>query len=252
MSAGIEKDAQIDELEGQIDELESNVRQLEREIDRKEREIVQINRDIEQLEIENSLYDRKINDLERENQELRETVQMYEMIEEESKILMDRAIERIQEVLSEEIEAGEVRVFKGTLGITLDLVSSFMFDSGSVRLNPRGRVILGKIATILDEMEGYFIGVIGNADSQPIVGPRLKEKYPTNWELSSVRGAVVVRYILDNSSVSPGRMVAMGLGEHYPIASNDTEEGRGNNRRIDIVLMPMDVLASVVIGVEIK
>jgi chemotaxis protein MotB len=242
----------LQEKDAQIVELESNVKELKREIEQKQSEIDRINHELEQLEIKNSLYDRKIADLQAENQELKDTVAMYEKIEEDAKILMDNAILRIQDVLRDEIDAGEVRVFKGTLGLTLDIVSGFMFDSGSVRLNPKGQVILGKIASILDDLDGYFIGVIGNADADPIVSSSLRNKYPTNWELSSVRGAVVVRYILANSTVSPGRMVAMGLGEYYPIDNNTTKDGKGNNRRIDIVLLPMDVLASVVIGVEIK
>ena len=97
-----------------------------------------------------------------------------------------------------------------------------------------------------------FIGVLGNADSKPIITPSLKEKFPTNWELASARGATVTRYLLEKSRISPSRMVAMGLGEFWPIADNDSEKGRGNNRRVDIILLPVDVVAAIVVGAEIK
>ncbi len=247
-----QKDAEIAELEAEKQELQSQTRELQRELSNTERRLREVNQELEDLRVQNALYERRIADLEQEKMELSETLEMYAMVEQEARELQTIALQRIQEVLRKEIEAGEIRVFKGSLGITLDIVSTFMFDSGSVRLNPTGRTILAKIAGLLDEFDGYFIGVIGNADSQPIVGRALKAKYPTNWELSSVRGAVVVRFLLDNSSISPSRMVAMGLGEYQPIDDNVTEQGRGNNRRIDIVLLPMDVLATVAIGVEIR
>jgi chemotaxis protein MotB len=254
-----QKDAEIEDLradnqslQSQVQELQSQEQSLRRELGNTERRLRQVNQELEELRVQNALYERQIADLEQEKMELAETLDTYEMVEQEARELQEIALGRIQEVLREEIEAGDVRVFKGSLGITLDIVSSFMFNSGSVRLNPKGRTVLGKIAGLLDEFDGYFIGIIGNADSQPIVGPSLKAKYPTNWELSAVRGAVVVRFLLDNSSVSPSRMVAMGLGEYQPIDDNVTEQGRGNNRRIDIVLLPMDVLATVAIGVEVK
>ncbi len=252
--------------DAKIVQLESNIEAKQKELDRTKRELEQVKyeleqlkskqsqaeKDAEQLKIENSLYERKVNDLEEENQELHATLTMYEGIQQEATQLMDIALERIQKVLKDEIERGDVRIFKGTLGLTIDIVSTFMFDTGSVEISPKGKVILGKIATLLHDLDGYFIGVIGNADSRPIVTPALKKKYPTNWELSSTRGAVVVRFILDNSNLSPGRIIAMGLGEYQPIDSNNTDNGRGNNRRVDIVLLPVDVLASVVIGAEIK
>jgi chemotaxis protein MotB len=127
-----------------------------------------------------------------------------------------------------------------------------MFDTGSVKVNPTGSRILMKLAGLLEELDGYFIGIIGNADSRPIITPALKKKYPTNWELSSHRGAAVVRFLLNNADISPRRMIAMGLGQYQPIDNNRTDTGMGNNRRIDIVLMPIDAMAAVVIGAEVK
>jgi len=247
-----EKNAQLAQANWELEQVNRKLDQAKGELDQTKRKLSQVNTEAEHLKIENSLYRRKLEDATQENQELQEALKIYEIIQEESLMLMDIALERIQEVLKEEIESGQVRVFKGTLGIILDVVSEFMFDTGSVALNPGGKVILSKIASLLDEIDGYFIGVIGNADSKRIVTPELKEKYPTNWELSSVRGAVVVRYLLDNSHISPGRMIAMGLGEYQPIDNNATERGRGNNRRIDIVLLPIDTIAVVVTGAEIK
>jgi chemotaxis protein MotB len=254
-----EKDARIVSLEQTVEqkdarivELEGDVQELERELQQAEQRLAQVNVELEQIEVQNALYERQVADLQQENKELLDTLDMYEMIQHEAKDLQALALQRIREVLKDEIASGEVRVFKGSLGITLDIVSAHMFASGEVALAPKGEQILGKIASLFDEFDGYFIGVIGNTDSKPIVSRSIKAKYPTNWELSSVRGAAVVRFLLNNSSIDPNRMVAMGLGEYQPIDDNLSQDGRGNNRRIDIVLLPIDVLAAVAIGAEIK
>jgi chemotaxis protein MotB len=247
-----EKDARIVELERDVDAMERELEQLEMQLEIAKRKLEEAEREAEQLRIQTTLSERRVRDLEEDNEELLQALEVYEAIQEETMILMDIALDRIQYVLRDEIRRGEVRVFKGTLGITIDVVSAHMFDTGSVELTPAGRRILQKIAGLLGELDGYFIGVIGNADSRPIITPALKKKYPTNWELSSHRGATVVRFFLNNADIDPRRMVAMGLGEHQVIDRRKTEEGYGNNRRIDIVLLPIDAIAAVVIGAEVK
>jgi chemotaxis protein MotB len=254
-----EKNAKIVELERNVDMLQEDVDDLERELEQvnmqleiAKRKLDQAEDDAEQYRIQYTLCERKVRDLEMENAGLKQDLQAYEAITEETKVLMDIALDRIQYALRNEIRRGEVRVFKGTLGITIDVLSADMFDTGSVELTPTGRVVLGKIADLLEELDGYLIGIIGNADRRPIITPALKRKYPTNWELSSHRGASVVRYFLNETSIDPRRMVAMGLGQYQPIDNRRTEEAYGNNRRIDIVLLPIDAIAAVVIGAEVK
>ena len=240
-----EQEAEIAELRMEREEKEAAISQLRTEKEELEADVRQINIEITRLKAENQ-------QLERENKELEMTLAEYDRIQRKAEGLMDIAIRRINKVLREEIESGKVRVFKGTMGIVLDIAGEDMFDMGSVDINSGGRVILGKIAGLLDGLDGYLVGIVGNADSKPIVTPALKKRFGTNWELSAHRGAVIVRYLLSKSSVSPRRMVVMGLGEYQPIDSNFTEAGRGNNRRVDIVLLPIDVLSAVVVGAQIK
>jgi len=240
-----EQEAEIAELRMETEEKEAAISQLRMEKEELQADVRQINIEITQLKAEN----RK---LERENEELEMTLAQYETIQRKAAGLMDIAIRRIHEVLREEIETGKVRVFKGSMGIVLDITGEDMFDMGSVKINSGGSVILGKVAGLLDELDGYLVGIVGNADSKPIITPSLKKRFPTNWELSAHRGAVIVRHLLSRSSVSPRRMVVMGLGEFQPIDTNKTIGGRGNNRRVDIVLLPIDILSAVVVGAQIK
>jgi chemotaxis protein MotB len=254
-----EKNAKISQLEKDREMLQQDVNDLKQELDQvnmqleiAKRKLDEAEQDAEQYRIQYTLSERRVQDLETENAGLKQDLQVYESITEETKVLMDIALDRIQYALRNEIRRGEVRVFKGTLGITIDVLSADMFDTGSVELTPTGKVVLGKIAVLLNELDGYLIGIIGNADRRPIITPALKKKYPTNWELSSHRGASVVRFFLKEANIDPRRMVAMGLGEYQPIDNRRNAEAYGNNRRIDIVLLPIDAIAAVVIGAEVK
>jgi chemotaxis protein MotB len=254
-----EKEAEIIDLRMEKNELESKKNELESNVRNLNREIAQLKSENRTLKIENEKLAQEKMVLEDENRELKEdndelltTLEVYEGIQRESVELSDLIMERIQVLLAEEIRDGKVRVFKGTLGVVLDVTAEDMFDVGSVVLNPEGRAILFKVGRLLSELDGYFIGVIGNADSKPIVTPALKKRFPTNWELSAGRGATVTRFLIDVSRVSPSRFISMGLGEFQPIDTNLTVDGRGNNRRVDLVLLPIDVLAAVIVGAEIK
>jgi len=282
-----EKEAEIVELKTEKEQLESNVRRINQELEQTRRQLEQTKQELSRVNRELTLNNQKLEEskreitslnsrirvletekgtLSREKESLTRTIQeitsekeeveqalmAYERIEKETKQLLDLAMERIKMVLKEEIEKGKVRVYRSSLGIVIDIVGEYMFDTGKVQINPGGKVILSKIATLLNGLEGYMIGVVGNADNKPIVTPSLKQRFPTNWELSVHRGAVVVRYLLEKGKLSPTRMVAMGLGEYYPIDDNTTVEGRGNNRRVDIVLFPVDVMAAVLVGAEVK
>jgi chemotaxis protein MotB len=77
--------------------------------------------------------------------------------------------------------------------------------------------------------------VEGHTDNIPI-GPELREKYPTNWDLSVARSAAVVRSLTQKTGIAPRRFSARGYSFYKPVASNETEAGRQQNRRIEIIL----------------
>lgn len=72
------------------------------------------------------------------------------------------------------------------------------------------------------------------------ISQRLQQRFPTNWELSTTRASNVVRFLQDSVGIEPARLLAVGLSEFHPIASNATARGRSQNRRIEIGLLPME------------
>ena len=92
--------------------------------------------------------------------------------------------------------------------------------------------------TVGEALKGYenkVIRVVGHTDNVQIA-KSLQKTFPTNWELSVARATTVVRF-LQEVGISPDSLIASGRGEYEPLASNDTEEGRKQNRRIEIILI---------------
>jgi chemotaxis protein MotB len=93
------------------------------------------------------------------------------------------------------------------------------------------------VGSILATVEDKQIQVSGHTDDSPIAD-KLKDTFPTNWELSVSRAVNVVRFLTESAKVPSKRLVAAGYGEFHPIATNANPTGRARNRRIEILLTP--------------
>lgn len=139
--------------------------------------------------------------------------------------------------LQSEIQADQVRIKQLEGRLTVTLIDEIVFNSGSAEMNAKGRSTLEKIVGTLQSVTDKRIVVQGFTDNEPI-GPALRARYPSNWELSTARASDVVRF-LQAKGIDPKRLEASGFGEYQPVAPNNTVAGRRENRRIDIVLMDM-------------
>jgi chemotaxis protein MotB len=146
-----------------------------------------------------------------------------------------------EDLLSEmksEIAQGQIAITELKGKLTVDVVDKILFDSGQTEIRPKGRDVLKRVVDILMTVTDKVIRVEGHTDSIPIAGA-LAKRYPTNWELSAARALNVTRY-LEKEGIDPTLLSAVAFGEHQPIAENDTPEGRAKNRRIAIILLPME------------
>jgi chemotaxis protein MotB len=119
----------------------------------------------------------------------------------------------------------------------LRIPNQLVFPSGSATLTGKGKNLLDQIADILQPYPDYEIEVRGFTDNKKIK-PEFQDKFFDNWALSSARAAGVIRYLIDKHNMSPDRFSAVGLGEYHPIASNETAEGRAENRRVEFYISP--------------
>jgi chemotaxis protein MotB len=137
--------------------------------------------------------------------------------------------------LSSEVQKGQLQIRQYRHMLSVDVAEQIFFDSGKAALKDSGKEVLKKVGDALKSYDDKIIRVAGYTDNVPIA-KSMQGIYPTNWELSVTRATNVVRY-LQEVGIPPERMVASGRGEHAPVASNDTPEGRQKNRRIEIMLI---------------
>jgi len=138
--------------------------------------------------------------------------------------------------LKGEIEAGEIQIRRMKDRLSVNLESKVLFDSGKADLKGSGIEVLKRVGAQLAKIEGKRIQIEGHTDDDPI-GGKLKEKYPTNWELSASRALAVVHFLQDDVGIDAQKLSGAGYGEYQPTALNDTSQGKAENRRIEIVLL---------------
>lgn len=137
--------------------------------------------------------------------------------------------------LESESAKGGVTAAQGQIMVTV--LESVLFDSGHDQISPDGLAILKRVSEMLKDVKDGQIRIEGHTDNVP-VGEGLSGKFPTNWELSAARAASVVRYLIEESGVDRSLLSAAGFADTKPVASNDSEEGRKANRRIEITMQP--------------
>ena len=125
---------------------------------------------------------------------------------------------------------------EGTV-LRIRLPEQVLFDSGRADSNPDGREVLRILGLQLESFGYDRVLVEGHTDDQPI-RETLQGRYETNWELSTGRACRVARFLIEASGLAEESFVASGYAEFHPVAGNDTEEGRAENRRIEIVVHP--------------
>jgi chemotaxis protein MotB len=140
--------------------------------------------------------------------------------------ISDLVSDKFSELINQEV----IHVASNELWLQIELKDSILFDSGSAEASVRARQIFTDIAAILKQYSNP-IQVEGFTDNVPI----RSEKYPTNWELSTARASTIVKFFIDEGII-PDRLAAVGYGEFQPVASNTTEQGRAQNRRIAIMV----------------
>jgi len=128
------------------------------------------------------------------------------------------------------LSAGSVTTRITPDGLVISLHDAGFFASGSAEVNPASMHIL---STIVDALPNRAVRIEGHTDNVPIH----TLQFATNWELSTARASAIARFIIERGNFDPAKLSAAGYAEFHPVASNDTEAGRTENRRVDIILL---------------
>ena len=149
-------------------------------------------------------------------------------------------LEREQRELADEVARWAVRgAIKMHLledGLHIVLPHDALFGSGQADLSAEGQSMIAELVQEIKQ-QPYQIAVLGFTDNVP-VGPELARVFPSNWELAGARAAGVVR-VMQREGIPVNQLVAISRGEGAPVASNDTADGRAQNRRIDVRIRPV-------------
>ena len=141
-----------------------------------------------------------------------------------------KAEEELKIALSEQIDKGLLNVEREGDKVIVTVGSAGSFPSGSATLTPQARDIMKKIADASEESKGV-VTVSGHTDNVPLV---FGGRYRDNWDLAAARSASVVQELSSSGKIKEKNLQAISYGESRPIASNESDEGRAKNRRIEI------------------
>jgi chemotaxis protein MotB len=126
--------------------------------------------------------------------------------------------------------------------VYVSLSEQLLFQSGSAEVNQKGRDALLKLAEVLNKNPDIEVQIEGHTDNVPIKTSVFKD----NWDLSVLRATSVVRILTWAGKVDSRRVIPSGRSDQFPVAANDTREGRALNRRTEIILSPkLDELFSI-------
>ncbi len=145
--------------------------------------------------------------------------------------------DELQDKMKAEIAKGDVRLSHAGGRVKVDLVDQILFDVGDASVSKKGEEVLSRVGAVLARVDDKQIQVSGHTDDSPI-SVRLKDQYPTNWELSAARATNVVRFLQEHAHVPGNRLVAAAHSQYEPISTNANASGRSRNRRIEILLTP--------------
>ena len=146
---------------------------------------------------------------------------------------LDRLRRDLTLTLSSQIASHSISLEMGRDGLVISLREAGFFDSGSAAPKPQALPTLRQIAAKLCATP-YDLRIEGHTDNVPIHNA----EFNSNWELSSARATRIARLFLDMNAMPPDRLSAAGYAEYHPVAGNETPEGRAENRRVDLVVLP--------------
>jgi chemotaxis protein MotB len=146
---------------------------------------------------------------------------------------LTRIQRELTQTLSNQVATHTVSIHMGRDGLVISLREAGFFNSGSATPKPETLPTLRDIAASIGQT-AYDLRVEGHTDNIPIHTP----EFDSNWELSTARATHIARLFLDLKAIPPGRISAAGYAQFHPVASNDQPEGRAENRRVDLVVLP--------------
>lgn len=148
---------------------------------------------------------------------------------------LTKSLDTLQRELTGDLKSGKVQLKLEGRGLVISMREAAFFASGDNIVAPASFSILAKIAAVVQSLPNQ-VRLEGHTDSIPIHNSRFR----SNWELSAARSIAMLELLCGRYQIDPARLSVAGYGENAPSDSNQTEEGRAHNRRVDLVLLSAD------------
>ena len=157
--------------------------------------------------------------------------QLLEVLKDKGAEESEKMAEDIKSEATEMQIADSIDVDFTSQYVTITLNGALLFDSAKAYIRSESLPLVDRVGSILKNYSSSMIEITGYTDSVPLLDD---PKYDDNWDLSSARAKTVLMYLVENKGMDLTKMKSSGRGENDPIASNETAEGRAQNRRVEI------------------
>lgn len=168
------------------------------------------------------------------NNKAREAVKKE--LEKEVQKKHDENVKRIQQSLKQEIDKGTIEVVGKNQEVVIRIKENGSFPSGSATLNDSFTKIMKKISFLVQSTPGDVV-ISGHTDNIPIY----TYLFRSNWELSSARAVSVLKSLIQYQKIDPKRLSVQGHADTIPLESNNTKDGRAQNRRVEIKIKQVQI-----------
>ncbi len=231
-------------LQNDLSELNARLVEALQQNSKLQRDLLAAYADKERQEGSLTQQQEQLNDMQQTNDRLLATIEDLNRALEKEKVAREARLAKIKSTynqlvnaLEEEIKRGELTISNLEGQLSVNLLNKILFDSGKTTVKKEGKKVLKSLGDVLNKFPDKALQIAGHTDNVQI-SSRLKEQFPSNWELSTARSTSVVHFLQDEVGLPGERLIAAGYSEYQPVASNDTPEGRAANRRIQILLVP--------------
>jgi chemotaxis protein MotB len=152
----------------------------------------------------------------------------------------DAAMKKLKDTLSKALNAFEgkgLTVYQKNGKVYVSMENKLLFQTGSWAVGSEGRSAVVEVGKVLAQNPDITVLIEGHTDNDKILG-NIGGGIENNWDLSTKRATAIVNILSENSGIRKQNLTAAGRGEFAPLLSNDTNEGKAKNRRIEIILTP--------------
>jgi chemotaxis protein MotB len=150
-----------------------------------------------------------------------------------------KSLDTLMKGLDADVKNGKLQLKLDARGLIISMREKAFFASGDSAIASDSLPMVAKIAAVVQSLPNQ-VRIEGHTDARPIHTSRFR----SNWELSAARSIAMLELLRDRFQIPPSRMAVAGYAENSPVDTNDTEEGRAHNRRVDLVLLSAGALAA--------